>query len=200
MRPITFVDIETDGRDNPAPIEIAALRLTSAWTIERAFYRRWQPAQPVEPDAAKKNGYNEHDWEGCEPVRAEDLIAFGEFIAGSQWAGAAPIGDVVVMDAMRIGACLPRWDVSGHKPDLLSLGRPLVTAVGGTGSNQTAVLGALAEVGRPVPLMPEWLAALARGRTGVHTAMGDAWNGTWALRHLWTEAEDYWRGQKARAT
>jgi DNA polymerase III epsilon subunit-like protein len=45
MRHLTIVDVETTGFIEPAPIEIAALRLTPAWTIERAFYRRWHPTR-----------------------------------------------------------------------------------------------------------------------------------------------------------
>jgi hypothetical protein len=197
---ITFVDVETTGFDNPAPIEIAAMRLTPAWTVERAFYRRWQPSKPVEPDAARINGYNERDWQGCEPVTEDDLRAFSAFVAGSQWAGSHPDFDYGAMEPNRVGARLPEWHLATHRRiNVGSNGGPLIEAVGGTSGGQAAILEALAKVGRPVPPMPEWLVDLARGRIGVHSAMGDAWSGAWALRHLWTEAEEYWRGQLARA-
>jgi hypothetical protein len=199
MRPLTIVDVETTGFIEPAPIEIAALRLTPAWTIERAFYRRWHPAKPVEPDAARKNGYNAHDWRGCEPVTPDDLAEFSAFVEGSQWAGSFPDFDFNALEPNRIGARLKPWPLATRrKLNLGSNGAPLLAAVGVDGGGQEAILDALARVGRPCPPIPEWLAHRARGRTGPHTAMGDAWGAWHALRHLWTEAEEYWRGQLAR--
>ena len=199
--PLAIVDTDTTGFDDPAPIEIAALHVSPAWTVTRAFYRRWLPAKDVEPKAAEKNGYTPEAWALCEPVTADDLRAFGEFVAGRQWAGSFPDFDFRALEPNRIGARLPSWDVATHrKIDVLTLGAPLIRATERERNGQASVLDALASLGLPLPPLPEWLAALAGGRTGPHTAMGDAWATVWALRCTWQPVEEYWRGAMARRT
>lgn len=201
--PFVIVDIENTGfiGGRPAPIELAALRISPAWTVTGAFYRRWTPAKAVQPDAARKNGYTPEAWALCEPMCADDLIAFAEFVRDHRWAGASPDGDRATLESSRVGAMLPEWPLaSGHAVDVLTLGAPLIRATERDRNGQASVMDALASLGLPLPPLPEWLAAMADGRTGPHTAMGDAWAAAWALRHTWEPFEEYWRGMVARRT
>lgn len=197
--PFVIVDIEHTGLVKPAPIEIAALRLSPAWTVTGAFYRRWTPAKEVDPGAAAKNGYTPEAWALCEPMTAGDLLAFTEFVRGHRWAGASPDGDRAALEPSRVGAMLPEWPLaSGHAIDVLSLGAPLIRATETSRNGQASVIEALASLGHNLPPLPEWLAHMADGRTGPHTAMGDAWAAAHALRCLWPPVEEFWRGEVAR--
>lgn len=196
--PLTMVDVETTGFDAPAPIEIAALHLSPSWMVTSAFYRRWQPAKDVEPEAAAVNGYTPEAWALCEPVTADDLRAFGEFLTGRQWSGSFPDFDFRALEALRIGARLPPWPTATHrKIDVGSLGAPLCAAVD-CKAGQEGILAGLAALGKPLPPVPEWLCERAGGRAGPHTAMGDAWAASWILRHVWQPYEEHWRGEVAR--
>ena len=152
--PLAIVDTETTGFDDPAPIEIAALHVSPAWTVTRAFYRRWLPAKDVEPKAAEKNDYTPEAWALCEPVTADDLRAFGEFVAGRQWAGSFPDFDFRALEPNRIGARLPSWDVATHrKIDVGSLGAPLCAVTDNSGGMEgiCLALAALAAHRSQVP-------------------------------------------------
>lgn len=193
-------DTETTGWDKSdtepqEPIELAALRVTEDFEVVGRFYRRWQPSLPVQPGAAKVNGYNAIDWIDCDAICQVDLVHFASFIDGTEWVGSNPRYDFDLIEAQRIGRRLSPWRLSTHrKVDVGSLGLPLIKARGRKGGLD-GIIGALTALGQPAPPMPTDLAEIAGGRIGPHTAMGDAWRTLHAFRCLMQPALTYWRAR-----
>lgn len=194
-----IVDTEDTGfsdTDTPIPqepIELAALRVRD-WRVVGSLYCRWRPSIAVQPKAAAVNGYTPEAWAWTWPMIAGDMDAFAALCDGAQWAGSFPDYDFRLLDAARRAFGLPAFPLGTHrKEDVGSLGAPMLRALGVTRGGMDAIVDTLAFLGMPVPLMPADLAAMARGRTGPHTAMGDAWRTLHALRCLWRPAERHWR-------
>ena len=194
-----IVDCEDTGfsdTDEPIPqqpIELAALRVRD-WQVTARLYCRWQPSIAVQPKAAAVNGYTGANWIDAGWMHERDLAEFADIARGAQWAGSFPDYDFRLLDEARRSFGLPPFPLGTHrKLDVGSLGAPLLRARGVTRGGMDPIIDTLASLGMPVPPMPTNLAAMARGRTGPHTAMGDAWRTLHALRCLWEPAERHWR-------
>lgn len=197
MMDYLILDCETTGLgDDDEPIECAALRVSPAWEVTRVFYCRWAPWVPVSPEAATINGYAGSAWDGYGKAHAYDLRVLNEIAEGAKLAGSNPGFDVCMLRKLRERHGVAEPALGTHRmDDLGSLGTPLCRAAGSPRGGQAAVLEALARAGLPVPPMPAELARHGRGRTGPHTALGDAWAALHALRCLISPAETYWRGR-----
>ncbi len=184
---------DTDTPIPPAPIELAALRVRD-WQVVGRLYCRWRPTLTVQPKAAAVNGYTPEAWAWAWPMTQGDLDAFADIARGAQWAGSFPDYDFRLLDAARRAFGMPAFPLATHrKIDVGSLGAPMLRALGVTRGGMDPIVDTLAGLGMPVPPMPADLATMARGRTGPHTAMGDAWRTLHALRCLWRPAERHWR-------
>jgi len=174
---LVFVDTETTGLDRQADeiIELAALRVDwPSWTTESVYYQRFRPTREVSPEAAAVNGYTEEAWEDAHTFATGAVIdRIVGFTDGARWVGSMPQFDFDFLDrARRVYGSRPWALASRRLLDVGSLGAPLLFA----GYGEKGGLDELCTViGVSLDVPPSSLVSLAaKGRTGPHTAMGDA--------------------------
>lgn len=89
---LAFIDVETSHLDERVGqiLELCIVRVDSRTMVEKARYHKWfLPTKPVDPDAARVNGYTEEKWRmrGAEKMRAEDLHLIAGVLEGAALTG-----------------------------------------------------------------------------------------------------------------
>jgi DNA polymerase III epsilon subunit-like protein len=187
---IVFPDTETTGLDRSTDqiIELAVLRIDwPSWRVDGVYYQRFRPTCTVHPDAATVNGYTPEAWQGSPEIdSAAAKVAFEEFaafVSGCRWLGSMPQFDWdMIENARRRLKLTDRLPLSNRRLWCVnSLASPLTFA----GRVEKGGLDELCSVlGIGDPGEGAGFAAVAGGRTGPHTAMGDALRCVRVLRRL----------------
>jgi hypothetical protein len=205
MKRYALLDQEDTGfSDDGTPIpqqtiEIAALIVSyPALEVERVYYARFRPTIPVLPAAAKVNGYTPETWELYPELNAYDLDHLADMLDGTQVVGSMPSYDdrILTAERARVGGREPRL-ATHRRLDLGSIGAPLVEALGLKSGGMDAIIGGLESIGLLVPPTPTYIQHASRGRTGPHTAMGDAWRLLHVMRHVYLPAVEHWQRKAA---
>ncbi len=179
---LVFPDTETTGLDRQSDevIELAALRIDwPSWRVDGAYYQRFRPTRAVHPDAAAVNGYTSEAWQGSPDIDSASakkaFEEFAAFVSGCRWIGSMPQFDfdMLVRARGRVNLQEPLPLASRRLWCVNSMAAPL-TFAGRVEKGGLDELCSVLGISNAEPAPSSLLALRAGGRTGAHTAMGDA--------------------------